>query len=595
MPNTADSLQNAAIAKADALSVQMQQFINILLGDSLIGSGIVPIDSTLDIGDIQTALTNLLASAQLNPPVPLQVASLPTITPPILGPVNAAVKIPTFPTISAPKIVNPVAPIIGKDVFTASRPPIATLTAPARPTITLPKAPSFNNVVMPTITDIVMPTLSAIAPVDALTAPSNLFMFSENAYQSALLDSSKAKLLHDMQFGGYGIETADEDALWARARDRELRTAAIASADVARSMAARGFTLPPGAALAQLASIQQDSTEKLSTVSRDIALKRADMYVENRKFTISETRELEQILIGANMAVMERALNASKATAEFGIALYNARISRFNILMEGFKTQVIAYGEQVRAAVSQLEAQKVKLEVSKTEVEVQRAQAEIYKTQVEGQTALMGMYRTDIAALQGLADVERLKLDAFRADVEVFSEQLRAGTLQLQGYEAQTRGNLAQAEIYKTQIDSQVSQVEITKAQAAIVESNARVSVENVRAAIAVIQSQAEIYRAQTQGVASSNEAQGRAFAARTEAFRTIAGVYGEMGKIKVAGADMTLRAAIEQVHNEVELARIATETRVQAASSAAGAIGQQIQAQLGQVLGIASAITQSS
>jgi hypothetical protein len=592
---TADELQDRAIDAAAGYASQMQSFISSLAGLSQAPQASGWVIANPDLAAIQTALHALIAGTQLTPPALLTIPDLPTLAIPTPGAVDATVAIPTFDTISVPSITLPDAPSVDHLVFTGVREALAPLNAPVRPTLTLPDAPTFANIAMPTITDIVLPTLSAIAPTDALTEPSSLFEFSEAVYSSALLDSSKAKLLHDMENGGYGIETADEDALWARARDRELRNAAAASNEIARAMAARGFSLPPGAMLAQLASTNQEGAEKSSTVSRDIALKRADMYVENRKFTITEVRELEQLSINLHMGVMERALNVAKATTEFGIALFNAKVSKFNVLMDGYKTKVAAYAEEVRAAVSQMEAQKVKLQFAETQVAVQKAQADVYNSQLMGQRTLLDMYRTDIAALQGLADVERLKLETFRSDVEVFAEQIRAGNLQLQGYEAQLRGNVAQIDIYKAQIDAQQSRAELSKVQASVVESNAKVSIENLRASIASITASADVYRAQSAGVASANDAQSRAFAARTEAFKSIAQVYESMGTLQLGGEDMKLRAGIASLNHYNDVLKGTRDIRLGANAAALDGLGKGMQAQLGQVLGIASAITSSS
>ena len=597
MANTADSLQDKAIARANEYSNQLQSFIDQIKSAALFPGGYTrpTIVNGLEIGPIKDDLDKLIASTQLTPPAVLATPDLPLLTVPTPKVADASIAVPTFATITVPDIVAPIAPNVSNLSFTGARQPLVNPVAPGRPDISIPDAPSFTNVVMPTITDIVIPSLTAIAPTDTLTAPTGLFAFSEVAYQSALLDSSKAKLLHDLVSGGYGIETSDEAALWARAADRELRGAAIASADVARTIASRGFSVPPGAMFAQIASIQQGAAEKLSSVSREIALKRADMYVENRKFTFSEVRELEQLSINMHLSTMERALNSAKAVADFGIALYNARVAKYTAAMEAFRINVQAYGEQVRAAVSQIEAQRMKLEVVQAEVGVQKARAEVYNVQVDGQKAILDMYRTDVSVMQGLADVERLKLDAFRADVEVFSEQVRAGTLQLQGYEAQTRGNLAQVEVYKTQVGAQLSQAELAKAQASVVESNARVATENLRAAIASVSASADVYRAQSAGVASANESQSRAFASRTEAFRAIAQVYDVMGRVQISDADMTMRAATDNLRANIDQQKDFYNYRGNMLSTGAGTIAEAIKAQLGQVLGIASAVTTSS
>lgn len=587
----AGNLQNAANANANEYAKQLQVFVDLLKNYTGVtvsaAAGSVP--NTIDVSSVQTALTELMAGAQLTPGAPLPIDSLPAITVRPLGTPVVGAAPPTITHITAPVVTPSTAPKVGKASFQGKAPSLTFPKPAVRPTTSIPATPQFGNVHIPTITDIDIPHLTAVAPVSTLNEPTNLFSFSEVAYQSALLDGAKAKLLSDLANGGYGIETADELALWSRARERELRGTDATMNEASRQTAARGFSLPPGALLAQLQSAIQSGAERISTVSRDIALKRADMYVEHRKFTFVQIKELEQLSVNIHMSVMERALNTSKAVAEFGVALYNAQATKFNTMIESFKSGLAAYDSQVRGALGQLEAQKIKLQVVSTEVDIQKNQAQLYNAQVEGQKTLMDMYRADVAAMQGLADVERLKLDAFKTEVEVYSETLRAGTLQLQGYEAQIRGDLASAEIYKTQVSAQMTQAEIAKAQASITESNARIVIENVRAEIAVASARADVYRAQTQGVSASNEATARAFAARTEAFRAVGATYDAMGKLDISQFDAASRVSVENVKLNLEQGRLLWDIKTKAATVGADAIGKAMQGSLNQVIAIAS------
>jgi hypothetical protein len=709
--SAAQDLQNAALAKADSYASQMKQFVDRLYQGTTTTAVVPAVTGVLDTATMNAALSALLAQAQLNPPVPVNVAALPSVSLPVVGAPEASFPVPVFPSIPVPSLTALPTPVLGSDIFDAAglrpkvntptaptRPVIAlpttpvfrdlslsvpvrpstslpaapayatvTMNAPVRPTATLPTEPSFANIALPDITDIVIPAYALAAPVDDLTGPSNLFSFSEVEYSSALLDAGKAKLLRDLSVGGYGIETADEAALWARAQERELRSANALMLESARQMAARGFALPPGAMLAQLASAQQDAAEKISTVSRDIALKRADMYVENRKFTFTQVRELEQLSMNAHLSLMERALNASKAVAEFGLTLFNARVAKFNALMEGFRAKVTAYDTQVRAALGQVEAQRLKLQLVNARVDIQKNQVQLYgarvdavkgafdvyrtdatvqqtqaqlaldiernKTQVytaqldgvkaavdvyrtdatvqqglndaaiaiqknqvqiwgaqwDAAKTLVDMYRSDVAAMQGLADVERTKLEGYRLDVQAYAETLRAESLRLQSYESQVRGDLAKTDIYRSQISAQLTQAEVAKAQASVVESNARVKVENTRAAIAVASATAEVYRAQTQGAASSNEANVRAYAARTEAFRALSTIYDTMGRLEIGSFDAKTRVALENSRNVIEADKVAFGIRTQSAIAGADVLSKAIQGALNQVLGIAS------
>jgi hypothetical protein len=174
-------------------------------------------------------------------------------------------------------------------------------------------------------------------PIDDLLAPTNIFTFFEAAYQSTLLDPLKAKLLADLVNGGYGIDTADEAALFQRARDRETTAAMTRIDEAGRAMAARGFPLPPGELSIQIDRSYQEFQNKMSSVSREIFVDSAKRFVENRQFTIQEVRQLETVLIGFHNSIQERALNVAKATTELGIVLYNALLARYKLRAETAK------------------------------------------------------------------------------------------------------------------------------------------------------------------------------------------------------------------------------------------------------------------
>jgi hypothetical protein len=73
--------------------------------------------------------------------------------------------------------------------------------------------------------------------------------------------------------GGTGIPAAIENAIWERARSRELVEARRLEQEAVNAFAARGFSLPPGALAARTLEIQQDATNKSSTIVREQAIK----------------------------------------------------------------------------------------------------------------------------------------------------------------------------------------------------------------------------------------------------------------------------------------------------------------------------------
>jgi hypothetical protein len=244
-----------------------------------------------------------------------------------------------------------------------------------------PDAPSFA-----------FSSLSAVAlPVDDLLAPTAVFTFAEAPYASILLDPLKAKLLDNLLNGGYGIEPADEIALFNRARDREVEAMMSRISDAGRAMAARGFPLPPGELSIHVDRAYQEMQDKVSDVSRDITLARNKLFVENRQFTVNQIRELEQITMNYWNSVQERAFNVARIAAEFAITVYNALIARYR---------------------ARLEASKIT-----SDVQLQMAQTETARVQ-----ATLEGYRGQIVAyeanLRRLIDPARLQVDLYGHDVD---------------------------------------------------------------------------------------------------------------------------------------------------------------------------------
>lgn len=389
-----------------------------------------------------------------------------------VAPALATVNIPDFGNIpelnlAAPTINLPTAPNSSLPGAPGAAPEFNTPAIPTAPTVTLPTAPTLQNVALPVMPGYSIPTFTPTPVLDDLLTPTTSFSYVEVDYQSAMLDELKLKLINDLLNGGYGIDVNDELALWERARERELLNAETAMQEAMRQAAARGFSTPPGAYQAQMDAARNEALMKNSSLSRDIALKRSDLYVQNRQFTMTQAREVEQMLITAFGYARERALNVAKYTAEFGIQIFNALVSRFNARQEAARTAAQIYDTQLKAALAGLEAYKVEVEGARLTVEIQKMYVDVYSTQLEGVTAFVNVYKTQMEAARIAAEVEKLKLDAFRSRVEAYTAQVGAKNAEFDMFKAQIGGEMAKVDIYKAQVDAYGSQVQAhnTKAQ----------------------------------------------------------------------------------------------------------------------------------
>lgn len=141
-----------------------------------------------------------------------------------------------------------------------------------------------------------------------------------------------------------------ENALWNRAKDREVQEALRNETSVIEASAMRGFTAPPGALNAAVAANQQDLSKKLTTINRDIAIKAFDVANENTKFAIEQAVRLRTAFVGAlgdfikvAMVQPNQAVEYSKTVLAAKTGLYDSAVSlyRADIEKERMRTSVL--------------------------------------------------------------------------------------------------------------------------------------------------------------------------------------------------------------------------------------------------------------
>lgn len=366
------------------------------------------------------------------------------------------IQTPTFDTLDALSAA-PYTPVIPATPSAAlpsmpSAPSLASHEPPSAPSFSLPAAPTFTAIAIPDSLGIDVPTFQYTTPVSDLTAPTELFSFNEQDYTSVLSDAVKVKLLNDIENGGYGIEVADERDLWDRARERTTIEANARIETALSAAAARGFALPPGADLAIIAEAQQDALEKIASVDRDIALKRADMYVENRKFSIQAANEVESMFINYRSAMMERMLNAAKSLVELGIAVFNAKRDKFMSDLEAYKAYAAVYESKIRGELTKIELFKGQIEAARGKIEIQQGMVDIYKAQLSGVQTLIDVYKAQMDGTRILMEIERDKLDVFNAQMTGYTAQVQAKSAEFGLYESQVRGELSKLQAYSEQV-----------------------------------------------------------------------------------------------------------------------------------------------
>jgi hypothetical protein len=132
-----------------------------------------------------------------------------------------------------------------------------------------------------------------------------------------------------------------EDALWNRARDREVQDALRTEESTIEASGARGFSTPSGLTNYLVAANQQDLSRRLQTINREIAVKVYEVANENTKFAIGQAIALRTAFVGAlgnfiNLATQlpNQAIDYAKTILAAKSELHSAAVNLYSRKIE---------------------------------------------------------------------------------------------------------------------------------------------------------------------------------------------------------------------------------------------------------------------
>ena len=517
---------------------------------------------------------------------------------PALPPSSISLTAPNLTTVDLVLPTTPAQTLVFQDVpalslgeapnFTAVSPTITLPTDPAQLRAFLDSAPAVNTsftfpeppaellnplILAPVMTDRVepirpqttLPMFDGERPTDTSVAPTNLQGTLDTAYGSAApqmvtmvngyVDDMLAKRnpqyaaqmarietqLTTYLAGGTALNPTVEDAIYARARNKNDAEARRMRDSIYAEAAGRGFTIPPGSAVSAIQQARQSAADNNTKAANEIAIAQAEMEQKNLQFAVTTSTGLRTAMVQASISYMQGLVGLNGQALDFAKSVLNAVIETYSIARQIFVTKTEVYRAdatvfetKLRSALAGIDMYKAEISALEALTQVDRSKVEVYRARVESLTALSGVYRAQIEAVQGRAGLERLKLDVFESQVRAYAAQVQAKNAEWQGYTAAVEGQTAKARIFSTQADAYSAQVQGYRARA---------------------EAQSEVVKA----AALTNDARARNYAAAWSSYGTVVQSLGEVARTKLENQRQTVAAFQASTHLEVAKAEVAT------------------------------------
>ena len=115
----------------------------------------------------------------------------------------------------------------------------------------------------------------------------------------ASLTDAQAWLSQALGDGGTGINRVVEDQVWQRDRERIINDGLRAEAEAVSSWAARGYPLPPGAAVAAVEAVRANTQTQIAEASRTRATQSLQWELENARLAVQQAIDYRTKAIGA--------------------------------------------------------------------------------------------------------------------------------------------------------------------------------------------------------------------------------------------------------------------------------------------------------
>ncbi|MBF0290543.1 MAG: hypothetical protein HQK86_00145 [Nitrospinae bacterium] len=483
------------------------------------------------------------------------------------------------------------------DIDTSGKPGALTVEPPANApefsTPVLPESPVVSTPVMDSMYTLNFPAPPAttsitpydgVLPADDLLPPTANWTYAETAYESALATLIETKLLDALN----NTDSTDEKLLIGRARDRAFKSFRQKVDGARRFGASSGFPLPQPFMQRLEEEAYTEAGQAVADANREIYLKKT----EDRKFITEKAIEYEHLKREFHNAFWERQLNAAKAVADLGVALFNMSVSAFNAKVARYQAGWDGYKKMADSLLVEVEIYKAMIQAELGKSEVNKSIVEKYIAELRAVETQYNLYLTKMKGVEMEVSIQKMELEKYGLKVTSFAELVKAHALEWQGYEAQIKGETAKVQALEAEARVFESRVKAAEAQARVEEINANIAIANGKIQLEALIYDLRAYEAQIKSAEASDDALTRIYLAKIERIKALgSGILtamqsaAESEKTNVMAKAEIAKAKVGAADANVKNALTVNDLRIRAASAGAETLKAYI-------IGIASQLT---
>lgn len=387
--------------------------------------------------------------------------------------------------------------------------------------VTIPPAPPDELVSMGGLIDIavpefVFPTLpdfDGVEPSFSEPRPNSNLVWAEPTYSSPLLDEEIAKVREWLR-GGTGLPPEIEQALFDKARSREVDTALEAKQGAFDTWAGRGFSMPPGMLVEQVNVANEKSRLAQNTLEREILIKSAEWEIENLRVAVEKGIALEGMLLAQFNSTAQRMFDAAKYRVEADINMFNAMVAVFNSQTQAYQIGAQVFKIRLEAALTELDVYKARLEGEKIKGEINTQTVAVFSERVKATMLAVEKYKSRMEGARIESDLIKNRIEAFKAEIEAYAAKIDSEKKRFEAYEAEVRGETAKAQSLEAEARAYAATVSAVEAKANVKTKYLEARISGINASVSKYTADIDLERLQVTSSLSEIQANAAAFSA---------------------------------------------------------------------------------
>ncbi len=503
-----------------------------------------------DIDIENLAITEVIEAPNIGAPKPTLNTNL--------GASLTAVSIPIFDTAptflsSVPSFSFEAKPVVTPPTNPGEAPVVLDKVMPLAPTVSLPSVPTLRDISLPSVPNILIPSFAGVSPsndVPELVAPN--FMWTEADYTEKL-PALAGKIASYLAFDFDAAETA----IWERGQDRVDRATNTAVNAIANDFAARGFSLPTGAMLAAINEARMKGAEAKYDNARDAMIKAAELNTQKLTLAIQSGIQYEGMWMQNYSQYLQRAFEAQRYSADLAMKVADLKISRFNIRLQAYQIEAQVHRDLIQAELAKLETYKAQLEGQKIIGELNMQDVEIYKARLQGSMTEIELYKNQVQAVVATIEVDKARLQGYESKVNAFKAMVDANAAEYGAWAELMKGEVMKGQIFESEARAFASRTDAYRTGVSAQVDSAKIQLENNAQKIQQFNTSIAAYDAELRSYSAEIDAETKQYQARVQYFEAL-----------LRGASFDLDTQVKVGGFQLDKYRVATSVAIEEAKA---------------------------